>query len=222
MPNWCNDSLTVTGPRPDLDAFIKAAKGKDDGKKLDLCFNSLVPIPAEKEWYDWNIENWGTKWEPDSVSFNDEGTRLDYSFATAWCPPLELLQKVSAKFPTLEFVIIFDESGNGSYGKYIFKNGKFDGKDYTEEEYLQRYDEEYQNELERVEEATREEVLRYFSGEVSLEDDFPHYYLIEPKLLKKLKKKDLPLIMDYDWQSEKAKKIYNRRLTGTKGLEKSK
>ena len=52
-------------------------------------------------WYDWNVRNWGTKWDV-AVSHNDEypdteltdesETFLAYRFNTAWSPPTEAIQ----------------------------------------------------------------------------------------------------------------------------------
>ncbi len=33
MPNWCDDSLTITGPKEDLERFVKKYN-KDDGDAL--------------------------------------------------------------------------------------------------------------------------------------------------------------------------------------------
>ena len=55
-------------------------------------------------WYEWNINNWGTKWN--ACGYDDE---YDYSheeqltFDTAWSPPHPILEKLSEKYPAIRF-----------------------------------------------------------------------------------------------------------------------
>jgi len=62
-------------------------------------------------WYDWSIENWGTKWN--SYDYNvvsDEPGRLEFTFDTAWSTPDPIWTKLAADFPGLLFEIhAFDE-----------------------------------------------------------------------------------------------------------------
>ena len=62
MPNWCSNTIKVTGPKEDLERFLEAAKstvsewGKE-GVKTDLSLGKLHPIPKNllnsDGWYDW-------------------------------------------------------------------------------------------------------------------------------------------------------------------------
>ena len=80
MPNWCNNSITIKGPKAKIEALYQEIKGKD--KMLDI----LRPMPQEvrettsptpekgsanykgpqpivdgyDNWYDWAVNNWGT------------------------------------------------------------------------------------------------------------------------------------------------------------------
>jgi hypothetical protein len=121
MPNWASCNLTITGEASELDRFAEAAKGIDEnGEECALLLQRLVPMPSELEgtsspednpnWYDWRIENWGTKW--DCAANSDGGdvqtTRLSdnalsYSFLSAWCGPDAAIPTVSAAFPSLRF-----------------------------------------------------------------------------------------------------------------------
>jgi hypothetical protein len=71
-------------------------------------------------WYDWAVNNWGTKWD---VHKNElyrtdwkNGSGVTLTFATAWGPPLKVIEKLSSKFPKLRFSINFNEPGMGCRG----------------------------------------------------------------------------------------------------------
>lgn len=56
-------------------------------------------------WYDWSINNWGTKWNAYHTStgdMDDENTYTLY-FQTAWSHPYPVLEKLVSMFPELEF-----------------------------------------------------------------------------------------------------------------------
>ena len=44
--------------------------------------------------------HWGTKWElnSDDIEVEDEGDYVEYSFDTAWSPPLGILEELNRKF----------------------------------------------------------------------------------------------------------------------------
>lgn len=73
-------------------------------------------------WYDWNIQNWGTKWNAyEQYSIKDS---YSISFQTAWGTPFNAIQKLSAKYPTLRFDIEYcDEDFGSNVGVYTFKKG---------------------------------------------------------------------------------------------------
>ena len=90
MPNWCMNSLTLKhedkSKIDDLLATIKEKHGEE-------FFNLLCPRPADQEenWYDWNINNWGTKWDigiiDGEIQREDDNT-ISLTFDTAWSPPI--------------------------------------------------------------------------------------------------------------------------------------
>jgi hypothetical protein len=82
-------------------------------------------------WYDWNVRNWGTKWDvairhgeeyPETELMEEDETSLSYRFNTAWSPPVPAIDKLSQQYPDLEFNLYYQEE-TGWGGEIEFKNG---------------------------------------------------------------------------------------------------
>lgn len=56
-------------------------------------------------WYDWNIREWGTKWDACEQNFTDQmgAGMLDYSFSTAWSIPEPVFRAMVEQHPELSF-----------------------------------------------------------------------------------------------------------------------
>lgn len=79
---------------------------------------------GHKDWYDWQYEMWGTKWGDCDTEITAEGdTWLSISFNTAWGPAIAGFEQVSKLFPTLTFVLAYEEMGMGFVGATGFRNG---------------------------------------------------------------------------------------------------
>ena len=122
MPNWCSNNLTLTHGDPAMIDRVEAAV------KAGKLLNEFVTRPEDQEadWYNWNIANWGTKWDVgDEHSILDrEGNSIVLSFDSAWAPPTkayEIFQdlgfQVEAYYyePGLAFCGKFDEDGDDYY-----------------------------------------------------------------------------------------------------------
>lgn len=90
MPNWCSANVELTATEKEIKRLKKAITAGNKEKAERGLLNAMVPQPkfdADSDWYAWNIENWGTKWEVSHVSIIDETpTSLTLSFDTAWGP----------------------------------------------------------------------------------------------------------------------------------------
>lgn len=64
-----------------------------------------------KTWYDWCIENWGTKWNAYEVKF--DGT-CKLTFQTAWAMPEPILKALTAKYPDADFTWTWADEDTGS------------------------------------------------------------------------------------------------------------
>ena len=129
MPNWCMNSLIITGPQEDVLKFKKIASINTDpiNDKKYLDFNSFIPIPKEKQkecWYEWELENWGTKWGACNVDYvMYDKNRIGYNFDSAWSPPIMFIKNVSKLFPKLLFEMDYEEGGMCFKGTATFQNG---------------------------------------------------------------------------------------------------
>lgn len=106
MPNWVTNSIEITGTSEAI-----AAIGGDlliDGQPT---FQALLPRPADQEdnWYDWNVEHWGTKWDVTSSSVDHETGRLAVEFDTAWSPPMPWIHALADKHPDVTIIHTWDE-----------------------------------------------------------------------------------------------------------------
>ena len=113
MPNWCNNTVSIAHQDPEkLRALVAAV---NEGK---FC-NHVIPVPEDlqivagflgdgdeqraleakeqenlkkygvKNWYDFCVNRWGTKWDVDAyekVKFDAQG--VTFGFDSAWSPPI--------------------------------------------------------------------------------------------------------------------------------------
>ena len=147
MPNWCDNRLVISTwsetekedeARKQIEEFRDKAKliEEDGTEATSLSLNKLYPMPKELEgtkapsdnpnWYDWRVEHWGTKWDIDCCLNYDDEDYLEYSFQSAWSPPVLFLEKVSKDFPLLRFILKYEEEGCGFLGRAIAVNGQVD------------------------------------------------------------------------------------------------
>lgn len=76
------------------------------------------------DWYNWNLRNWGTKWEiGGAVVLREDTNELVFTFATAWSPPVEALDVLSAQFPMLEMHMLFHDEMDNFAGEVQYSEG---------------------------------------------------------------------------------------------------
>lgn len=80
-------------------------------------------------WYDWNITNWGCKWDArdaeiiEEQQHNEKEKFIMYKFETPWSPPLEAIQELVEQYPELYIEIEFEEE-QGWGGLIAWKDGE--------------------------------------------------------------------------------------------------
>ena len=119
MPNWCNNNLYLSHDDPKM--MEKAVDAWNSGKflatlvpepdytkvKVKPTFDSShitgKPAPEyvdpEQAWWDWRVQNWGTKWDigweqyQDKADLDDDNLMI-VSFDSAWSPPTDAYAKI--------------------------------------------------------------------------------------------------------------------------------
>ena len=134
MPNWCYNTLQISGKSKDLHKFVKQVK--DDERVFS--FEKIIPMPeSEKDnWYNWRCANWNTKWNADEQDNNFsewESENIFIDFNTAWSIPEPILLAVSKQNPKLYFEFRSYEESHAFWqvadiqkGEYVFNSeGEF-------------------------------------------------------------------------------------------------
>jgi hypothetical protein len=80
-------------------------------------------------WYNWNVANWGTKWNCAEVWHDRDDDKpvegkTSYNFDTAWSPAEPVVAALAKKFPTLTITHRYCEGGMGYAGQVVYVNGE--------------------------------------------------------------------------------------------------
>jgi hypothetical protein len=128
MPNWNENKLSIMDCSPELESYLK-----ENG----LSFNKIKPTPPEllegNGWYDWRLQNWGTKWDLSEEEQRDvadqlisESADFQATFMTANSPPIEAIAALSEMFPHDQFTLDYFESGCWFAGTAVISQGEID------------------------------------------------------------------------------------------------
>ena len=114
MPNWCSNNLTLRHEDPAkiqeaiaafnegklFDHFVpcppelleEVEPGDDYAQRVEALSKRNMELHGYASWYDWHIDNWGTKWDISNEGFeaeaSDDGKSVYLAFDTAWGPPI--------------------------------------------------------------------------------------------------------------------------------------
>lgn len=107
----------------DLDAYFGEEKKPDNYEAMTPDERLAESMKfAGDNWYNWNVRNWGTKWDANEVTL-DEGGALSYQFSTAWSPAEGAFKAMIEQHPNLQFEFVnIEEQGWGVV--FESKNGE--------------------------------------------------------------------------------------------------
>jgi hypothetical protein len=124
MPNWCSNYIRINGDARTI-SIIKSACERC-AEKDEKIFRNLIDIPThmtneqyEKDWYDTNVNWFGTKWDVNytSCGFEYSDNEIIMSPETAWSPPIQFLENLVKQYKGIEAYIFYSEPGIGFSGE---------------------------------------------------------------------------------------------------------
>jgi hypothetical protein len=155
MPNWVYSNLTVIGDEAEVDRFVEQVgksyevryqnwETKQEVREVrennGFSFWNIIAPEAEildeywgvadhtagpNNWYPWNNEHWGTKWDAGEVGIERHSDdHLQVRFHTAWSPPYPVIEEASRQYPTLTFTLEWEEE-QGFGAEVEVKDGEF-------------------------------------------------------------------------------------------------
>jgi hypothetical protein len=136
MPNWCNNTITISGPKAKIKAVWDQANQQDGGllsamspppenmfkgslgqKEQQECLEQGIP-----NWYDWQSSNWGTKWDvsTEGLEYVEDGETATITgwFDSAWAPPIGAYDTFTAANPDCSVDALYEEGGMDFAGHY--------------------------------------------------------------------------------------------------------
>jgi hypothetical protein len=142
MPNHCQNRINIH-----CDTVKQAKEIKDFLHSEETCFDlskilpepnydkvevlptfpdikgNNEPVKKDEAWWDWRVQNWGTKWNTydDELCYEEDDTTLYYTFDTAWSPPepvIEALRNIYTEDMGVSISAWFDEPGMEIGGYY--------------------------------------------------------------------------------------------------------
>ena len=147
MPNWCENCVTLTNTDVNkvlvLENILKSFPSESEkfagnvhNKGNIAFFEHYLPRPNNTAEDDtcWNQKVWGTKWEPEIISFSkDDETTITIVMDTAWSPPIGIYEH----FVKTNWVVtaFYHEPEYAFCGKYTNEMGdeyyEYDTQDMT-------------------------------------------------------------------------------------------
>ena len=96
-------------PNEDGELPVLEEHKDSDGKVLFTTHKFPKSGKTDDRWYDWQINNWGTKWEPADISVEQCDEELELTFNTAWSPPEDICRAIRNKYPDVTVSWFYDE-----------------------------------------------------------------------------------------------------------------
>ncbi len=142
MPNWCHNRVSFYSdnkqhieklwsifeseepfneivPAPDWkntpndkgELPVKREMKNRDGRVIYTTYD-FPDGTNDDRWYDWNLANWGCKWEVSDVECDHfEDNSFECEFETPWSPPEQIFHALREMFEDVEISWFFDEPG---------------------------------------------------------------------------------------------------------------
>jgi hypothetical protein len=146
MPNWCNNTISLTGPKEKIKQLFDKTKasgefleqlcpcpeelnitagrvgGDDDPEQIELVAKEKANLEkyGYSNWYDWKVAQWGTKWDVDTenLELSKDGTTITGWFDSAWAPPIGAYEYFLTENEDCSISSLYYEGGMDFAGKW--------------------------------------------------------------------------------------------------------
>jgi hypothetical protein len=130
MPNWCANSLQISGTEQQI-ADIAHRLDESSGEDFfDIFVDNAEKAGKDEEWYSYNLEAYGCKWNCTASSWDvdGDGTNITINFDSPWGPPIKFYQSLY-EVHKLGVLAYYYEPGMCFAG--VFEDGDDDFYDYS-------------------------------------------------------------------------------------------
>ena len=101
-----------------VDKAIEYIRANDEyyEKYISLANKAIENIKkyGYKDWYDWNRNNWGTKWDAMEVSVDADDTTISLDFQTAWSTPEPVFLELAKQYPDITIQVEYADEDLGA------------------------------------------------------------------------------------------------------------
>lgn len=143
MPNWCNNTITISGPKDKITKLYNDAVAENGllqvmypmPKSLEDTTSPMPSDASDEEknrarankirygfdnWYDWRVQNWQTKWDVDveNLELSEDGTNISGWFDSAWSPPVGAYEEFLARNEDCSIKSLYYEGGMDFGGEW--------------------------------------------------------------------------------------------------------
>ena len=139
MPNWCSNTINIQGSTETIKTLWDEANEEGSGllqamKPMPKALEGTTsPSPTKgtpqplvdgaTDWYQWCVNNWGTKWDVDidGLEYTDNGdgtSSITGWFDSAWAPPIEAYSSFLDDMDGVSLVADYHEPGMDFVGEW--------------------------------------------------------------------------------------------------------
>ncbi len=137
----CHDLFDTKDEVADI---LRKYKGQEE-ELLDLGKRQVENVKnhGALNWYEWAIENWGTKWNSSGFEVSSDGKAI--LFDTAWDPAVPIFVELTKQNPQYKFALLYSDEEIGAHTGYMMAQAgrvDFEGrfKDMTYDSYKLAFD----------------------------------------------------------------------------------
>jgi hypothetical protein len=109
-----------------LEEIALASDEWDSGRAKQVIKNiKAFESTGYHDWYTWNLDNWGVKWDAVRPTVNFDLLTITFYFDSPWGCPEQFVRTLSTLYPEATFEMISGSIENDSHYEFICDDGKF-------------------------------------------------------------------------------------------------